>query len=200
MVFFDIIKCESRNQMKTLKTKRLILRDFKISDVNDFFAYASVPGVGEDAGWPHHQTISESETVLKNFIARGNEYAIVYKENKKVIGSMGIYDKLDLTIYENNNQKEIGYVLSKEHWGKGLMTEALKRVIAHLFDEIHVYALWCYHFDFNHRSQRVIEKCGFKFIRNEITEATHLNKKYNSCVYCLLNDDYQMQKREIHHE
>ena len=94
--------------MKTLKTKRLILRDFLSTDLNDFYEYASVVGVGELAGWLPHQNLEQSKNILENFIAAGNEYAIVYKKNKKVIGSLGIYKKLDVTVYENSNQKEIG--------------------------------------------------------------------------------------------
>ena len=39
-----------------LETDRLILRYWHENDLADLFAYASVPGVGEMAGWPHHRT------------------------------------------------------------------------------------------------------------------------------------------------
>lgn len=186
--------------MKQLETKRLILRDFCMEDLDDFYEYASMPGVGEDAGWKHHEDIAISKEVLKNFIASKNEYAIVYKENSKVIGSLGVYNKLDITIYENSNQKEIGYVLSKNYWGRGLMTEAVKSVLKYLFNELKVYAIWCSHFDFNYRSQRVIEKCGFKFIREEITDVINLKTKYKSYVYCLQKKQYEMLHRSDYDE
>lgn len=34
-----------------IETERLILRPFKQSDLDDFYEYASVEGVGEMAGW-----------------------------------------------------------------------------------------------------------------------------------------------------
>ena len=37
-----------------LKTPRLLLRPWRESDLNDFFAYASVEGVGQMAGWNPH--------------------------------------------------------------------------------------------------------------------------------------------------
>lgn len=47
-----------------LETERLILREWKFSDLYDFFAYASVPGVGKRAGWPHHENRKASLTIL----------------------------------------------------------------------------------------------------------------------------------------
>ena len=180
--------------MKTLKTKRLILRDFLSTDLNDFYEYASVVGVGELAGWLPHQNLEQSKNILENFIAAGNEYAIVYKKNKKVIGSLGIYKKLDVTVYENSNQKEIGYCLNKDYWGQGLTPEALNKVLDYQFNNLDVYAIWCSHFDFNIRSKRVIEKCGFEFIREVMTDVVQLNTKYKSYLYRLLKEDYLMNK------
>lgn len=43
-----------------IETKRLILRSWRESDLNDFYEYASVDGVGEMAGWKHHESIKTS--------------------------------------------------------------------------------------------------------------------------------------------
>ena len=40
-----------------IETERLVLRPFKQSDLRDFNEYASVLGVGEMAGWKHHETL-----------------------------------------------------------------------------------------------------------------------------------------------
>ena len=49
----------------TLETERLLLRPFREDDLEDLYAYASVEGVGESAGWPHHTSIETSCQVLK---------------------------------------------------------------------------------------------------------------------------------------
>ena len=51
-----------------LESPRLILREFNLNDLDDFFDYASVPGVGEMAGWPHHESKDKSLEILKKFI------------------------------------------------------------------------------------------------------------------------------------
>ena len=48
---------------KVIETERLLLRPFIESDLEDFYTYASVPGVGERAGWPHHETIETSKQI-----------------------------------------------------------------------------------------------------------------------------------------
>jgi len=45
------------------------------------------------------------------------------------------------------------------------MTEAVKAVIRYLFETENLDFILCGHFDYNHRSARVIEKCGFRYIK-----------------------------------
>lgn len=113
---------------------------------------------------------------MQSFIEKDEVSAIVYKENNKVIGSIGVhYDEKR----KGTNAKMIGYVLSEDYWGKGLMSEAVKEVIRYLFEEEKYDVISCYHYPFNTRSKRVIEKCGFKY------EGTlrFVSKIYNGTIY-----------------
>lgn len=69
-----------------LKTERLVLRPWKESDLEDFFEYASVDGVGQMAGWLPHKSIGESRKILDNFISHKKTFALEYQG--KVIGSV----------------------------------------------------------------------------------------------------------------
>ena len=153
---------------KVIETKRLLLRPFIESDLEDFYTYASVPGVGERAGWPHHETIETSKQILDIFIKHKKTFALVYKENQRVIGSLGIekYDEELLKEFSELKGREIGYVLSKEYWGKGLVPEALKAVISYLFEEVGLDFISCSYYFFNEQSKRVQEKCGFQYYKN----------------------------------
>ena len=51
-----------------LETDRLIMRAWKKEDLEDFFEYAKVDGVGQIAGWNPHTSIQESETIFDMFI------------------------------------------------------------------------------------------------------------------------------------
>lgn len=150
---------------KIIETERLVLRPFKWDDLDDFFGYASVEGVGEMAGWPHHENKDKSKEILTRFIDEDKTFALVLKETGRVVGSLGVefYGAEDkLTEFDGYKGREIGYVLAKDQWGKGLMAEAVSAVINHLFDEIDLDFLTCGYYDFNNQSKRVQEKCGFK--------------------------------------
>lgn len=152
-----------------LETERLILRPWRSEDVEDFFEYASVDGVGQMAGWLPHENLEKSLMILNMFIEGKKTFALVLKENNKVIGSLGLEsgERQDLEDRFNSLKgREIGYVLSKSYWGKGLMPEAVKRVIQYAFDEQGWDYLLCGHFNENGQSRRVIEKCGFKFYKD----------------------------------
>ncbi len=172
-----------------LKTDRLILRPWKKEDLNDFYEYASMPGVGEMAGWKHHQSISMSEVILNYFIAKKEVFAIEYKENNKVIGSIGLHlswANQDFR-YQNLKVKEVGYVLSKDYWGQGIMVEALTAMMTYCFDELKLEALSTAHFTMNAQSQRVIEKCGFEFVKDSEYYVSALEETYQDKKYILIN-------------
>ena len=186
----------------TLETERLILRPFYQSDLNDFYEYASVKGVGEMAGWNHHQSKEESKSILNNFITEDKTFAICLKENDKVIGSLGIeFYKLEdkLSEFYNYQGREIGYVLSKDYWGKGLMPEAVRKVIEYLFNELNYDFLLCAYFTFNNQSKRVQEKCGFKPYRKLILE-TSFNTKEESILNLLINPNKKIKFNFSHPE
>lgn len=76
---------------KVIETKRLILRSFKQTDLEDFYEYASVEGVGEMAGWKHHENIAESQSIMNSFISEDKVFAICLTLIVKVVVSKNIY-------------------------------------------------------------------------------------------------------------
>jgi ribosomal-protein-alanine N-acetyltransferase len=150
----------------TLKTKRLVLRPWRMKDLNDFFEYASVDGVGQMAGWQSHKNIEETKEILNSFMQNRNVFAIEYQG--KVIGSIGIgeYDEEAFPEFEYLKCRSLGYVLSKDYWGQGLMSEAVKKVVSYLFDEMDLDLILCESFLYNKQSIRVQEKCGFKYYKD----------------------------------
>lgn len=171
-----------------LETDRLIIREWSEMDLEDFFEYAKVEGVGQMAGWNPHTSIQESKTILEMFIKGKKTFALELKENHKVIGSLGI-ETLSVSLsdeYENLVGREIGYVLSKDYWGKGLMPEAVNRVIKFCFEKENYDYLMCSHSVINSQSKRVIEKSGFRFIK-ENTRITRNGDEHISLYYVLDN-------------
>ena len=167
---------------------RLILRPFEESDLRDFNSYASVPGVGESAGWHHHRTMDESENILKSFLENKSNFALFHKEGKKVMGSLGLRagwicrnEK-----YKHLKAKEIGYVVAKDYWGLGLATEAVLAIVSYGFENLGIEAFGIAHFAENAASRRVAEKCGFTYIETGKFYSKQLDKHYDDVRHILL--------------
>ena len=173
-----------------LETDRLILRAWEITDLDDFFEYASVEGVGEKAGWEHHKSKDKSLEILKMFIEEKKVFAIVLKENQKVIGSIGIEElseELDKDL-DNLLGRELGYVLNKDYWNKGIMKEAVSKVVDYCFNTLKLNFLMASYFNHNIVSKKVLEKLNFKFYKDIIIETRYNNIKEKSTLMLLKNN------------
>ena len=145
-----------------LTTKRLILRPWRPTDLEDLFAYASVDGVGQMAGWEPHANREVSREILDQFIAKKKTFALEYQG--RVVGSLGLerYNEALFPELADKRCRELGFVLAKDCWGQGLMPEAVRAVIRYLFEDVRLDAILCAHSLHNARSARVQEKCGFR--------------------------------------
>lgn len=186
------MNAEINIQNVILRTERLILRPWRQTDLQDFYEYASVDGVGQMAGWKPHSSIEESKTILTHFMEGKHVLALEY--NGKVIGSLGIekYNESNYPEFDSLCGREIGYVLSKDYWGRGFMPEAVKAVISYLFHEIELDFILCGHFQWNRQSARVIEKCGFQYTKT-VDFQTRMGTKEIALDYIMYNPYKQKQ-------
>jgi len=173
-----------------IETERLILRPWQEADLNDFYAYASVPGVGEMAGWKPHESIDVSWEVLQMFLAAQDHFALMYKESQKVIGSLGLNKSWanDDPEFSALKLKDIGFVLAKDYWGQGLMAEAVIAVIAFCFDELGLDAVTSGHNPANVQSKRVLEKCGFVYVKTSAYYYEQFDLHTHSMRYVLYKE------------
>lgn len=146
-----------------LTTERLILRRFKIEDADDMFNnWAADPDVNTFMTWPAHANVEVSRKVTGEWISHypeGNyfNWAIEYNETGSVIGSISV-----VNLNEDISACEIGYCMSKSYWGLGIMPEALKAVMAYLFDVVGMNRIGAKHDVNNAKSGRVMDKAGMK--------------------------------------
>lgn len=173
--------------MITLETERCILRPFEVTDLEDFYEYAKNPKVGRGAGWPPHDSLETSMKILQDFMVNEEVWALIYKEDNKLIGSVGLHKD---QLRSATDVKMLGYVLSEAYWGRGIMPEVAGAAIQFAFEELDISLLTVHHYSFNTRSKRVIEKCGFQY------EGTlrHCSKIYDGTIHDLLC--YSMTREE----
>ena len=63
------------------------------------------------------------------------------------------------------NERELGYRLRREMWGKGYATEASSALIAAAFSDLDISRVWAQTMTVNTRSRRVMEQCGLRYVR-----------------------------------
>jgi len=146
-----------------LETERLILRKLSRNDAWDVFQYASDPEVSRYVSWDTHQIIEDSLRFIDSQIqcyetGRVSNWGIVLKKEGKLTGTGG-FIKLML----EDSCGEIGYVLSRPYWNRGLMSEAVKAIIGFGFERLSLKRIEARCFVENVASARVMEKAGMTF-------------------------------------
>ena len=146
-----------------LETKRLVLRKLEIADADDIFEYARDPEVTRFMTFETHKTIDDAKGFIDFVLDRYNrneagEWGIELKKSVKLIGTIGIAN-----FDQKNSCITIGYILAKQYWGKGIVTEAVKRIIRFAFEDMKINRVEAYHFIGNDASGRVMQKAGMQY-------------------------------------
>lgn len=149
-------------RLPVVETERLILRKMRMSDASDVYRYAKDPEVARHVLWEAHRSLWETRDYIRFLIYQyrngdPGSWAITLRETGRVIGTIGY-----MNYHADNATVEVGYSLSREHWGKGLMTEALDAVIGETFRVLKLHRIEAMHFTDNPASGRVMEKCGMR--------------------------------------
>lgn len=177
------------NGFPRIETERLILRKITMDDAADIFEYAHLPEVSEFLIWYPHITIQDSIDFIKFAEEKfASEEWIIFgieiKEKKKLIGSIDIRGWIGV-----NSCAEIGYVISKDFWNKGIVTEALKSLIKFCFEELHLNRLESHCEEANTGSWHVMEKCGMKY-EGTLREKVFVKERYRSMkMYSILRNE-----------
>jgi ribosomal-protein-alanine N-acetyltransferase len=178
------------SDLPQLETKRLILRKITLHDAQDMFEYASDPEVAKHTTWEAHQTIDTTNKVLQAYIQRYEkqevcEWGIVYKDNHKFIGTCGYGMWIP-----PHQRAEIAYGLSRHYWGKGLMTEAIHKVLQFGFKTMDLNRIEARCFVENIGSERVMRKVGM-ILEGTLRQQMYAKGKYRDLkLYAILRADY----------
>ncbi len=167
------------SHLPELTTPRLTLRRMAVSDTFDMYEYASRQDVTKYLTWyphPDRDYTREYLQYLGNRYSAGMFYdwAVIYEPDCKMVGTCGF-----TSFNCASDSAEVGYVLNPEYWGKGIATEALRRVLRFGFEELRLHRIEARFIEGNDRSRRVMEKVGMQFegIRREamLIKGSYLN-------------------------
>jgi [ribosomal protein S5]-alanine N-acetyltransferase len=173
-----------------LETNRLNLRRLKSEDVNEILVLRSNPEIMKFIPRPLMKTKEEAFEFISVMDANVNNnillnWAITTKEEDKLIGMIGFY-----RMKPENYRTEVGYILSADFHGQGIITEALERVIKFGFEEMKLNSIEAVIDPENYSSEKVLLKNNF-VKEGHFKEHTFFEGKFlDSVFYSLLKKNY----------
>lgn len=174
-----------------LETQRLVLRRFTLEDAEAMFQnWASDTDVTKYLTWPAHKDAGISRMVLNEWVnaylkADKYQWAIALKESPaEPIGSISV-----VYLDDSVASAQIGYCIGRRWWHKGITSEALKRVMDYLFDEVGMNRIEAIHDPLNANSGAVMAKCGMRY-EGTMRQAGRNNQGIcDHCYYAMLASD-----------
>lgn len=145
-----------------LSTERLLLRQMTSQDDTDLFALRSDTNIMRFIPRPLARSVNDSSQLIQSLTdaIRNNEsitWAITLKNDSNVIGTIGF-----VRMAKEHYRAEIGYLLSADYQGQGLMQEALTAVVDYGFQTIKLHSIEAIVNSQNTASANVLVRAGFK--------------------------------------
>ena len=167
-----------------LETERLLLREFRITDVDDMFELDSNPKVHQYLGKKTIKTKEEAkkmiEFILKQYKENGiGRFAVIEKSSGSFIGWSGL--KLNKGTKESLNGFQdfidIGYRFIPKYWRKGYGLETAIACLEYGFKTMNLDIIYGAAEIENIGSNKILQKIGLQFV-NEFKEGNELVNWY----------------------
>ena len=149
-----------------IMTSRLLLRKLKVSDWNEIVFLRSDENVNKYVKRPQAKNKDEALAYIAKILTgieneEWIQWCITLKGNLGMIGTISLWNFSD-----DRKTAEVGYDLDPEFQGKGIMDEALKRVIDFGFYRLNLEKIEAFtHFE-NESSKKLLLKNRFEFVKN----------------------------------
>lgn len=168
-------------------TNRTLLRFPIEADAEDIFTnYTQDPEVTKYLVWKPHTNLQHTIDWITFCISNCNttnglKFIIYHKLDKQAVGM------IDFRI--DDFQANFGYVLAKKYWNQGIMTEAMRPIIQHVFNMQNIYRIWAMHDIDNEASGKVMRKLGLEYegtLRRAFIHPNISDKPRDGKIYSLV--------------
>lgn len=170
--------------------KRLTLRDYFETDLDDIHEYGSDPEVVKYMPFGPN-TIEDSQSFLDRRMGKQKEeprtdygLAVVLKSEGKLIGGCKV-NKV------SEREAHLGYILNRNYWGNGYATEAAREMVGYGFSELGVHRVYADCHPKNAASIRVLEKVGMVLEGRRRDYMTFHGEYSDTLLYSILEQEWQ---------
>ena len=176
---------------REIRTKRLLLRPFRLSDVDDVYEYAQDPEWARYLPVPQPYLLSHAEEFVALQLAATwsdePSWAIVLKG--KVIGGLNLHD-----LNHKRRTAALGYAVARARWSQGFATEAVNAVMTAAFTNLNLKRISAMADVRNIASQRVMEKAGMIHKRVVQEDSPSKDEPVDMVVYATLREDWKARQ------
>ena len=162
------------------------IREWRLSDAVDLAIALSNKNVQDNLrdGLPFPYTEKDGLDYITAMLSadKNDTFAFAVTVDDKVIGSIGVFRQGNI----HRLTAELGYYISEEYWGNGIMTEAVKQICDYVFRNSDIIRIYAEPFSYNTASCRVLEKAGFQFEGLLRQNAIKNNKVIDMKMYALI--------------
>ena len=136
------------------------LRKWQTSDLDSLVKHANNINVAKflTNQFPHPYTKTDGERFLETCMSHNPVRIFAIVVEGEAVGAIGVFPQDDIHCMN----AEMGYWLSEEFWGQGIVTEAIRRTVEYCFQTFPVSRIFARPFGSNPASQRILEKAGFR--------------------------------------
>lgn len=177
-----------------LETQRLILRPVIYEDAQSIYDYVSDEETTQYVTFDTYTSMQNAYDSLDHvFLNRDpklqlDAFAIIDRESNRMIGTV------DSSSIKANKSVELGYIIHKDFWNKGLTTEAVKACCEWLIYERGIRRIEITHLPQNIASKKVILKCGFVFEGVRRAYTFHNGESVDLPFYSLIERDLKNER------
>jgi ribosomal-protein-alanine N-acetyltransferase len=182
-------------KQEILRTERLILRPFELSDARIVQQKAGDKAVADTTAnipYPYPDGLAEEWISTHQPKFESGELincAITLEKTRELIGAIG------LVINKRFNHAELGFWIEKDLWGKGYATEAARALIDYGFNKFGLHKIFAHHMTRNPASGKVLKKLGMHK-EGLLKEHVLRSGRYEDVVlYGILKDDWNKKPR-----
>ncbi len=156
------------------------LRQWEKSDIKGIVKYADNINIARylTDQFPHPYTQKDAEIYISSLLEENPVKVFAIDINGEAVGSIGIFPQSDI----HRKNAEIGYWLAEEYWGKGIISEAIKRITDYGFNTFDITRIFARPFNVNIGSQKALLKAGFTF-EGKFEKAIFKNGEYYDELY-----------------
>lgn len=172
-----------------LETERLLLTDYQIENLDDFFKLKSCDEVWKYSTFVPIKEKEQAKMLLENLIDAGIKENYVFralykKSTKEFIGEAGI-----IGYTPHADRCVIGYNLLPQYWNQGYATEITKHLVKYSFESLDAERIEALVLQTNTASCRVLEKSGF-LLEGVLRNFNKSDTGYrNVCYYGIISSD-----------